>query len=103
MSDYAERQEILQAKANYGFTRQGGAIVDIGWFTQSYMVQDPFLAAVLIYNMEGVYKCYLRTAIGSTETEQIQFVAENGCKLTAAMAIGMFPGKFNVEEYDKGS
>jgi hypothetical protein len=33
LSDYAERQEILQAKANYGFTRQGGAIVDIGWFT----------------------------------------------------------------------
>jgi hypothetical protein len=94
-------QEFLQAKANHGFTKQGSAIVAVEWFNQSFeVVPFSLLAAVLIYNIGGNYKCYIGTAIGTTEQEQIQFVCANGCKLPVLIAIAIFPGQFEAEMYD---
>jgi hypothetical protein len=102
MKDHTEMQELLQAKAHYGFTKQGSAIVAVEWFNQSFRAwPESILAAVLIYNIEEVYKCYLGVAVGNNQREQILFVAENGCKLPPLIAIAIFPGKFETEMYDK--
>jgi hypothetical protein len=103
MKTYAELQQILQAKANYGFTHAGSAIVEVRWFNQHFSVPYSHMAAVLIYNMEEVYKAYIGNAIGLNNTERIRYVAKHGAKLTVIEAVGMFPGKFEAEKYDRAS
>lgn len=99
---YAEIQEILQAKANYGFTHAGSAIVDMGWFNQSFeLFPYSIIGAILIFTIEETYKCYLGNAVSLNDVENARFIVKNGCKLPVAVAIALFPGRFEVEEYEK--
>lgn len=99
---YAELQEILQAKANYGFTHAGSAIVDMGWFNQSFeLFPYSIIGAILIFTIEETYKCYLGNAVSLDDVENAKFIAKNGCKLPVEVAIALFPKKFEASEYDK--